>query len=187
MTFDIVVLQPLVALIAGILILLIPRLLNYVVAIYLLVIGVIGLWPRLLYHVPHCPRGGDADDRSGLSIGDGACRGDPCARNRQPRAARALPETGRAAQPGADRQAPHRKIQVGEATRAGPIGPTTHGPGVRPGRVARLDPGWTSWAHNSPGLLRSWSAWAGAVSHGQVSRAVGAGHVRAWQSPAASC
>ena len=48
MTLDIVVLQPLVALIAGILILLIPRLLNYVVAIYLILIGVIGLWPRLL-------------------------------------------------------------------------------------------------------------------------------------------
>jgi len=47
--------QPLVALIAGILILilLIPRLLNYVVAIYLIVIGIIGLRPRLLYHVPH--------------------------------------------------------------------------------------------------------------------------------------
>ena len=43
MTFDIVVIQPLVALIAGILILLIPRLLNYVIAIYLIVIGVIGL------------------------------------------------------------------------------------------------------------------------------------------------
>ena len=43
MTLDIVVLQPLVALIAGILILLIPRLLNYVVAIYLIVIGIIGL------------------------------------------------------------------------------------------------------------------------------------------------
>ena len=53
MTLDIVVLQPLVALIAGILILLIPRLLNYVVAIYLIVIGIIGLCPRLLYHVPH--------------------------------------------------------------------------------------------------------------------------------------
>ena len=49
MHFDIVVLQPLVALIAGILILLIPRLLNYVVAIYLIVIGIIGLWPRLIY------------------------------------------------------------------------------------------------------------------------------------------
>ena len=53
MTLDILVLQPLVAMIAGILILLIPRLLNYVVAIYLIVIGIIGLWPRLLYLVPH--------------------------------------------------------------------------------------------------------------------------------------
>ena len=35
---------PLVALIAGILILIIPRLLNYIVAIYLIIIGVIGLW-----------------------------------------------------------------------------------------------------------------------------------------------
>ena len=34
---------PLVALIAGILILLVPRLLNYIVAIYLILIGVIGL------------------------------------------------------------------------------------------------------------------------------------------------
>jgi hypothetical protein len=34
---------PLVALIAGILILLVPRLLNYIVAIYLIVIGIIGL------------------------------------------------------------------------------------------------------------------------------------------------
>jgi hypothetical protein len=36
-------LSPLVALIAGILILLMPRLLNYVVAIYLIVIGILGL------------------------------------------------------------------------------------------------------------------------------------------------
>jgi hypothetical protein len=35
--------QPLVALLAGILILLIPRLLNYIVAIYLIVIGIGGL------------------------------------------------------------------------------------------------------------------------------------------------
>ncbi len=35
---------PLVALIAGILILIIPRLLNYIVAIYLIVIGIVGLW-----------------------------------------------------------------------------------------------------------------------------------------------
>ena len=36
-------LQPIVALIAGVLILLMPRILNYVVAIYLIVTGVIGL------------------------------------------------------------------------------------------------------------------------------------------------
>jgi hypothetical protein len=35
--------QPLVALIAGILILVIPRLLNMIVAVYLIVIGVLGL------------------------------------------------------------------------------------------------------------------------------------------------
>ena len=34
---------PLVSLIAGILILIVPRLLNYIVAIYLIVIGLIGL------------------------------------------------------------------------------------------------------------------------------------------------
>jgi len=36
-------LQPIVALIAGVLILIMPRLLNYIVAIYLIVIGLIGL------------------------------------------------------------------------------------------------------------------------------------------------
>ena len=36
-------LQPIVALLAGILILLVPRLLNYIVAIYLIVIGVLGI------------------------------------------------------------------------------------------------------------------------------------------------
>ena len=35
--------QPIVALVAGILILLVPRLLNYIVAIYLIVVGVSGL------------------------------------------------------------------------------------------------------------------------------------------------
>ncbi|WP_431096685.1 DUF3096 domain-containing protein [Polaromonas aquatica] len=35
---------PLVSLIAGILILIMPRLLNYIVAIYLIVIGLIGLF-----------------------------------------------------------------------------------------------------------------------------------------------
>ncbi|HUC72927.1 MAG TPA: DUF3096 domain-containing protein [Stellaceae bacterium] len=52
MTIDIVAIQPLIALIAGILILLVPRILNYVVAIYLIVIGIIGLWPHILLH-PH--------------------------------------------------------------------------------------------------------------------------------------
>jgi hypothetical protein len=53
MMLDTVTIQPLIALIAGILILLVPRLLNYVVAIYLIMIGLIGLWPRLFYHFPH--------------------------------------------------------------------------------------------------------------------------------------
>jgi hypothetical protein len=43
MTISLVHLQPLVALIAGILILLMPRLLNYIVAIYLIFIGLSGL------------------------------------------------------------------------------------------------------------------------------------------------
>ncbi|MGE0821239.1 MAG: DUF3096 domain-containing protein [Candidatus Binatia bacterium] len=38
--------QPLVALLAGILILIVPRLLNYIVAIYLIVIGLLGLMGR---------------------------------------------------------------------------------------------------------------------------------------------
>jgi Protein of unknown function (DUF3096) len=37
-------LAPLVSLIAGILILIMPRLLNYIVAVYLIVIGLIGLF-----------------------------------------------------------------------------------------------------------------------------------------------
>lgn len=47
MTINVVTFQPLVALIAGILILLIPRLLNFIVAIYLILIGIAGLWPHL--------------------------------------------------------------------------------------------------------------------------------------------
>jgi hypothetical protein len=34
--------QPIVALIAGILILIVPRLLNYIVAIYLIIVGLMG-------------------------------------------------------------------------------------------------------------------------------------------------
>ncbi|CCG42411.1 DUF3096 domain-containing protein [Magnetospirillum molischianum] len=39
--------EPIVALVAGIVILVQPGLLNYIVAIYLIIIGVIGLAPRL--------------------------------------------------------------------------------------------------------------------------------------------
>ncbi len=49
---NMLVIQPVVALIAGILILIMPRLLNYVVAIYLIVIGVLGLWPQLATIAP---------------------------------------------------------------------------------------------------------------------------------------
>jgi hypothetical protein len=41
-----IALEPVVALIAGILILIQPRLLNYIVAIYLILIGLLGLLPR---------------------------------------------------------------------------------------------------------------------------------------------
>jgi hypothetical protein len=44
--FPTVYLTPVVSLVAGILILLIPRLLNYIVAIYLIVIGILGLVAR---------------------------------------------------------------------------------------------------------------------------------------------
>jgi Protein of unknown function (DUF3096) len=49
MVINITALQPLMALIAGILILVMPRLLNFIVAIYLIIIGITGLWPRLLH------------------------------------------------------------------------------------------------------------------------------------------
>jgi hypothetical protein len=42
---------PLVSLIAGILILIVPRLLNYIVAIYLILIGLIGLFGAGTFHV----------------------------------------------------------------------------------------------------------------------------------------
>lgn len=48
MSVNILLLQPLVALLAGILILVIPRLLNIIVAIYLIVVGLTGLFPHLL-------------------------------------------------------------------------------------------------------------------------------------------
>ena len=41
---EIITIQPLVALIAGILILVMPRLLNYIVAFYLIIVGLTGLF-----------------------------------------------------------------------------------------------------------------------------------------------
>ena len=42
---------PIVSLIAGILILMVPRLLNYIVAIYLIVIGLLGLFGGGNFHI----------------------------------------------------------------------------------------------------------------------------------------
>jgi hypothetical protein len=41
---------PLVALIAGVLILLVPRLLNYIVAVYLIITGLLGLFGNGNFH-----------------------------------------------------------------------------------------------------------------------------------------
>jgi hypothetical protein len=43
------VMGPLLALIAGILILIVPRLLNYIVAIYLIVVGLVGLFGSSMF------------------------------------------------------------------------------------------------------------------------------------------
>ena len=47
MHVDIITIQPLMALLFGILILILPRLLNYLIAIYLILIGLTGLFPHL--------------------------------------------------------------------------------------------------------------------------------------------
>jgi DUF3096 family protein len=52
-TLSATLLQPIVALLAGILILIVPRILNYVIAIYLIFVGATGLWPHLLSDIPH--------------------------------------------------------------------------------------------------------------------------------------
>lgn len=46
-TVDLIIIQPLIALIFGILILMLPRILNYLVAIYLIIVGLVGLWPHI--------------------------------------------------------------------------------------------------------------------------------------------
>lgn len=44
-------LTPIVSLIAGILILVVPRMLNYIVAVYLIVIGLVGLFGTGTFHL----------------------------------------------------------------------------------------------------------------------------------------
>ncbi len=44
-----VLIAPIVSLIAGILILVMPRILNFVVAIYLIIIGLVGLAPHFMH------------------------------------------------------------------------------------------------------------------------------------------
>lgn len=48
MTIHVVMLQPLISLIAGILILVIPKLLRFIVALYLILVGLAGLWPHVV-------------------------------------------------------------------------------------------------------------------------------------------
>ena len=50
MHLDVVAVQPVIALVFGILILLLPRILNYLVAIYLILVGVTGLFPHLIHY-----------------------------------------------------------------------------------------------------------------------------------------
>ena len=49
MELSLVTVQPLVALIAGILILAVPRLLNIIVALYLIIVGLAGVLPQLTH------------------------------------------------------------------------------------------------------------------------------------------
>jgi hypothetical protein len=53
MQFGVILIQPLVALVVGILILILPRLLNYLIAIYLIFIGLVGLFPNILTTAGH--------------------------------------------------------------------------------------------------------------------------------------
>jgi hypothetical protein len=47
MHINVILIQPLIALLFGILILILPRLLNYLIAIYLIIVGLSGLFPHL--------------------------------------------------------------------------------------------------------------------------------------------
>ncbi|ODA68610.1 hypothetical protein A7A08_00440 [Methyloligella halotolerans] len=45
--FDPAIVNPLIALIAGVIILLVPRMLAYIVAVYLIIVGILGLAAHL--------------------------------------------------------------------------------------------------------------------------------------------
>lgn len=48
---NVIYITPLISLIAGILIFIVPRLLNYIVAIYLIIVGLVGLFGAGTFHV----------------------------------------------------------------------------------------------------------------------------------------
>ena len=48
MLINLTTLQPIVALLAGVLILIVPRLLNFIVALYLILVGLAGLYPHFM-------------------------------------------------------------------------------------------------------------------------------------------
>lgn len=50
---SLVAVQPIVALLVGILILILPRMLNYLIALYLIFIGLTGLFPHLIANALH--------------------------------------------------------------------------------------------------------------------------------------
>src|SRR5574337_1314814 len=69
--------SPLAALIAGILILIIPRILNYVVAVYLILIGLIGIMARYRNYGPIEVREGHSQEISGRLVDAGDLAGQP--------------------------------------------------------------------------------------------------------------
>ena len=48
-------LLPVIALVIGVLILFLPKLLNYLVAVYLIAVGILGLWPFVIGGQPPIP------------------------------------------------------------------------------------------------------------------------------------
>ena len=47
MGYDVVLVESLIAVVFGVLILIAPKILNYLVGVYLIIIGIIGLWPHI--------------------------------------------------------------------------------------------------------------------------------------------